>query len=78
MYTISILYVYFMYTISILYVYFMYTIGYIPYPGGSVVKNPPFNAGATGLIPGSEDPLEEENSKNKQIISCKLCAILSE
>ena len=67
-----------MYTISILYVYSMYTIGYIPYPGGSVVKNLPVNAGATGLIPGSKDPPEEENSKNKQLISCKLCAILSE
>ena len=30
------------------------------FPGGSAVKNLPGNAGDTGLIPGSEDPLEEE------------------
>ena len=33
------------------------------FPGGSVVKNPPTNAGETGdmsSIPGSERPLEEE------------------
>ena len=65
-------------TLYILYVYSMHTIGYISYPGGSVVKNPPVNAGATGSIPGLEDPLEEQNSKNKQFINCKLCAILSE
>ena len=27
--------------------------------GGSVVKNPPANAGDTGSVPGSEDSLEE-------------------
>ena len=26
---------------------------------GSVIKNPPANAGDTGLIPDQEDPLEE-------------------
>ena len=33
------------------------------FPGGSVVKNPPINAGDAGdmsSIPGSERPLEEE------------------
>ena len=33
------------------------------FPGGSVVKNLPANAGDTrdaGLIPGQEDPLEKE------------------
>ena len=30
--------------------------------GGSVVKNPPANAGDMGLIPGSEDPLEKETA----------------
>ena len=29
------------------------------FPGGSVVKNPPVNAGDPGLIPRSEDPLEK-------------------
>ena len=26
------------------------------FPGGAVVKNPPANAGDTGLSPGQEDP----------------------
>ena len=30
------------------------------FPGSSVVKNPPANAGDMSSIPGSEDPLEEE------------------
>ena len=30
------------------------------FPGGTVVKNLPANAGDSGSIPGSEDPLEEE------------------
>ena len=30
------------------------------FPGGSVVKNLPANAGDGALIPGKEDPLEEE------------------
>ena len=29
------------------------------FPGGSVVKNPPADAGDAGSIPGSEDPLEK-------------------
>ena len=35
----------------------MYLVGF---PDGSVVKNPPANAGDAVLIPGSEDPLEQE------------------
>ena len=31
------------------------------FPGGSVVKNPPANAGDTGLIPGSESSPGEGN-----------------
>ena len=30
------------------------------FPGGSVVKNPPANAGDVGLILGWEDPLENK------------------
>ena len=30
------------------------------FPGGLVVKNPPANAGDSGLIPDWEDPLEKE------------------
>ena len=30
------------------------------FPGGSVVKNLPANAGDMRLIPGPEDPLEKE------------------
>ena len=30
------------------------------FPGSSVVKNLPANAGDAGMIPGQEDPLEKE------------------
>ena len=35
-------------------------------PGGSVVKNPPANAGDTGLIPGSERSPGEGNGNPLQ------------
>ena len=70
-----------MHTISILYVYSMYTIGYyrvyLLYRWLSG-KEPASQCRSHRFNPESEDPLEEENSKNKQFISCKLCAILSE
>lgn len=40
-------------------------------PGGSVVKNPPANAGDagdTGSIPGREDPLKKEMLPNSSIL----------
>ena len=36
------------------------------FPGGSVVKNPPANAGDVGLIPGSGRSLGEENGNPLQ------------
>ena len=36
------------------------------FPGGSVVKNPPANAGDMGLIPGSERSPGEGNSNPLQ------------
>jgi len=42
------------------------------FPGGSVVKNLPANAGAIGdanLIPGREDPLEEEMATHSSILA---------
>ena len=36
------------------------------FPGGSVVKNPPANAGDTGLIPGSESSPGEGNGNPLQ------------
>ena len=44
------------------------------FPGGSVVKNLPAKAGATGdanLIPGREDPLEEEMATHSSILAWK-------
>ena len=41
-------------------------------PGGSVVKNPPANAGDLGLIPGSEDPLEEETAIHFSILAWEI------
>jgi len=40
------------------------------FPGGSVVKNPLANAGDSGLIPGWEEPLEEDSGNPLQY-SCQ-------
>ena len=39
------------------------------FPGGSVVKNPPANAGDMGLILGWEDALEEEMATDFTILA---------
>ena len=44
----------------------------VGFPGGSVVKNMPANAGHTrdiGLIPGLEDSLEEEMATHSSILA---------
>ena len=38
-------------------------------PGGSVVKNPPANAGNEGSIPGPEDSLEKEMATHSSIVA---------
>ena len=38
----------------------------VGFPSGSVVKNPPANAGGTGFIPGSERSPGEENGNPLQ------------
>ena len=42
------------------------------FPGGSVVKNLPANAGDTGSIPGWEDPLEKEMATHFSILTCRI------
>ena len=45
------------------------------FAGGSVVKNPPAKAGdarEVGLIPGLEDPLEEEKATHPSILAWKI------
>ena len=42
------------------------------FPGDAVVKNPPANAGDTGSIPGSEDPLEKKMSTHSSILSWEI------
>ena len=37
------------------------------FPGGSVVKNPPANAGDVSSIPGQEDLLEEEMATHSSL-----------
>ena len=37
------------------------------FPGGSVVKNPPADAGDLGLIPGSRISMEEEIATHSSI-----------
>ena len=42
---------------------------------GAVVKNPPANVGDaedSGLIPGSEDPLEEEMAPHSSIVAWRI------
>ena len=41
-------------------------------PCGSVVKNPPDNAGDTGLIPSQEDPLEKETATHSSILAWEI------
>ena len=42
------------------------------FPGDAVVKNPPANAGDTGSIPGSEDPLEKKMSTHSSILAWEI------
>ena len=49
-----------------------FTIIDLGFPAGSVVKNPPANAGDLGSIPGSEDPLEEEVATHSSILAWKI------
>ena len=43
--------------------------GSLGFPGGSVVNNPPANAGDAGSIPGSENPLEEEMTTCSSVLA---------
>ena len=38
-------------------------------PGGSVVKNPPANAGDAGSVLGQEGPLEEKTATHSSILA---------
>ena len=42
------------------------------FPGGSVVKNSPANAGDADSIPVSEDPLEKEMATHSSILAWKI------
>ena len=42
------------------------------YPGGSVVKNPPANAGDTGSIPGSGNSLEKEMTTHSSAVAWEI------
>ena len=42
------------------------------FPGGSVVKNLPANAGDTGSIPGQEDPPENEMTTHSSIFAWEI------
>ena len=43
----------------------------LAFPGGSVEKNSPANAGDMGSIPGQEDPLEKEMATHSSILAGK-------
>ena len=42
------------------------------FPGGSVVKNPPANAGDVGSISGCEDPLVEEMVTHSSVLAWEI------
>ena len=42
------------------------------FPGGSEVKNPPFNAGDTVSIPGQEDSLGMEMATHSSILAWEI------
>ena len=42
------------------------------FPGGGVVKYLPANVGNAGLIPGWEDPLEEEIATHSSILAWEI------
>ena len=42
------------------------------FPGGSIVKNLPANAGDTGSIPGWEDPLKKEMETQSSILAWEI------
>ena len=42
------------------------------FPGGSVVKNLPANAGDTSLIPGSERPPEKEVTTHSSLLAWEI------
>ena len=42
---------------------------YIGFSGGSVVKNPPADAGDTGSVSGLEDALEKETATHSSILA---------
>ena len=44
----------------------------VSFPGGSVLKNLPSNVGEAGLIPGQEDPLEEEMETYSSILAWEI------
>ena len=44
----------------------------IGFPGGSVVKNPPVNAGDAGSIPGLGRSLEKEMATHSSILAWKI------
>ena len=47
----------------------MRNVYYMVFPGGSVVKNLPANAGDVGSIPGLEDPMEEEMATHSSVLT---------
>ena len=48
----SVIYLFIYYFGSFLFFFFFFKVKYRDFPGGPVVKYPPFNAGDAGLIPG--------------------------
>ena len=57
---------------ALVFFHFLMTLFPLGFPSGSVVKNPPTNAGGTrdaGSIPGSGRSLEEERATHSSILA---------
>ena len=50
----------------------MYASSHMGFPDGSLVKNPPANAGDMGLTPGLENPLENETTTHASILAWEI------
>ena len=58
--------------VSLLFLFFKCAMRKRGLPGGSVVKNPPANAGDVSLIPGSINSLGEGNATHSSILAWRI------
>ena len=52
--------------------FWLWVTSILGFPGGSVVKNPPANAGDAGSILGQADPMEKEREAHSSILAWEI------